>query len=99
MPIAGYKPYCDAVNANKKLVDQAEESIRDKKEEIKTLELEINKRKKLIKQQDRNCNAVGWINSSIEDGTNISKMNGGRKSRRRKSRRGKSRTRRNTRRR
>ena len=84
MPVTGSKTYCDAVNANKKIVDEDHAKIRDQKQAIKDVELEITKREKLIKQQKRNCSAVAWINPAIEDGTNISKVAGGRKSRKSK---------------
>lgn len=74
MPVAGSKVYCDAVDKNKRLIDETKSLIRN-------LNVEINKRNNLIKQQNRNCKAIAWIDTNVEDGTNISKFVGGRKSR------------------
>jgi hypothetical protein len=82
MPLAGSEIYCNSANKNKDLISQAEKNIRDQKEKIKQLELEMKQKKRLIKDQERNCNAVLKVDNTIPlDIKPLSIFSGGKKSR------------------
>jgi hypothetical protein len=82
MPIAGSEIYCHSANKNKDLISQAEKNIRDQREKIKQLELEIKQKKRVVKDQERNCSAVLKVDNSISlDIKPLSIFSGGKKSR------------------
>jgi hypothetical protein len=82
MPLAGSEIYCHSANKNKDLISQAEKNIRDQREKIKQLELEIKQKKRLVKDQERNCSAVLKVDNSISlDIKPLSIFSGGKKSR------------------
>ena len=64
------------------MISQAEKNIRDQREKIKQLELEIKQKKRLVKDQERNCSAVLKVDNSISlDIKPLSIFSGGKKSR------------------
>jgi nanoRNase/pAp phosphatase (c-di-AMP/oligoRNAs hydrolase) len=81
MPIAGSEVYCKASNKNKDLVSEAEKKIRDEKEKIKKLELEIKQKKRIIKQQERNCDAIISVDTTVPSDIKPFTITGGKKSR------------------
>jgi len=81
MPLAGSEVYCNAVNKNKDLISEAEKKIRDQREKIKKLELEIKQKKRIIKQQERNCNALISVDTTIPTDIKPFTIHGGKKSR------------------
>lgn len=81
MPLAGSEVYCNAANKNKDLISEAEKKIRDQREKIKKLELEIKQKKRIIKQQERNCSALISVDTTIPNDTKPFTIHGGKKSR------------------
>jgi len=91
MPLAGSEVYCNAANKNKDLVSNAEKKIRDEREKIKQFELEIKQKKRIIKEQESNCNAVLKVDNTIPADVKPFTMNGGGKKTRKHSYKNKSR--------